>query len=79
MKEPIQEAQKKFSNSITFIDVDVNDIRNQTIVHKSGVFAVPTLAFYSKDGEKRLFLGVMDSAKLHERLLTLDSSGETQK
>jgi thiol-disulfide isomerase/thioredoxin len=75
MKEPIQEARKEFSDSITFIDVDVNDIRNLAIVRKSGVFAVPTLAFYSKDGEKRLFLGVMDSAKLHERLLTLGSSG----
>ena len=74
MKEPIRQAQEEFSNSVTILDVDVNDLRNQIVVRKAGVFAVPTLAFYSKDGKKQLHLGVMETDKLHERLLTLDSS-----
>lgn len=79
MKEPIRQAQEEFSGSVPILEVDVNDLRNQIIVRKAGVFAVPTMVFYNKDGKKQLHLGVMKTEDLRDRLLALKTDFSTSK
>ncbi len=79
MKEPIRQAQEEFSDSIAILDLDVNELRNQIVIRKAGVFAVPTLVFYDKNGKKQLHLGVMRIEDLRDRLLSLKTDYSTSK
>lgn len=79
MKEPVERVREEFSGEVAVISVDADDIRNQFIVRKAGVFGVPTLVFYSKDGRKQSHLGAMNIEELRSRLFDLEKDTSTTK
>lgn len=79
MKEPIRQVRDEFSNSVTILEVDVNDLHHQSLIRRIGIFAVPTLAFYKRDGSKQLFVGAMDKDKLRNRVMALEDNSLTTR
>ncbi len=79
MKEPVKKAQEEFSGSIAFFSINIQEPQNQNLVRKSGIRAIPTLVFYSRDGTKQSFLGPMKPEKLRERLILLQEDTDVKK
>jgi hypothetical protein len=71
----VEEVYPEFEGTITLVDVDVYDGRNQALVERSRIVAIPTVVLIDRTGQAQPFPGVMKAEQLRERLRALAGGG----
>ena len=61
----------EFDNKVILVDVDVYADENAGLLRDEMVRAIPTLVFYDRSGQRRVYVGVMEAAQLHQTLFVL--------
>ena len=61
----------EFDNKVILVDVDVYADENAGLLRDEMVRAIPTLVFYDRSGQRRVYVGVMEAAQLRLTLVTL--------
>jgi thiol-disulfide isomerase/thioredoxin len=70
----VEQVYPEFKDSIALVDVNVYDNRNQSLLQRAGIRAIPTLVFIDSAGQGQMFMGVMEAAQLRQTLQTLAGS-----
>ena len=71
MMEIVAQVYPEYDNKVVIVDVDVYADENAGLLRAEMVRAIPTLVFYDRSGQRRVYVGVMESAQLHQTLLGL--------
>ena len=71
MMETVAQVYPEFNNSITLVDINVYDKRNESLLRQVGLQYIPTLIFYNRAGKEQVSVGVMEAEKLRQTLATL--------
>ena len=74
MVETVNAAYPDYAGSVALVDVDVYDIRNDSLLQRAGIRIIPTLIFIDRNGEGRGFAGVMEAPALRRALQGLAES-----
>jgi len=72
MMQTVSRVYPEFDDSITLVDINVYDERNQSLLQRVGLQFIPTLIFYDKTGKGQVSVGVMEAEKLRQTLAALD-------
>jgi len=75
MMETVAQVYPEFNNSITLVDINVYDKRNESLLRQVGLQYIPTLIFYNRAGKEQVSVGVMEAEKLRQTLAAL-TTGE---
>jgi thiol:disulfide interchange protein len=75
MMETVAQVYPEFNNSITLVDINVYDKRNESLLRQVGLQYIPTLIFYNRAGKEQVSVGVMEAEKLRQTLVAL-TTGE---
>ena len=75
MMETVAQVYPEFNNSITLVDINVYDKRNESLLRQVGLQYIPTLIFYNRAGKEQVSVGVMEAEKLRQTLTAL-TTGE---
>lgn len=67
----VQQVYPEFAGSITLVDVDVYDERNERLMESAGIRAIPTVIFFDRRGEAQVRLGVVKAGELRRILNAL--------
>ena len=67
----VQQVYPEFQGTITLVDVNVYDGRNQALVERSRILAIPTVVLIDGTGQAQWFPGVMEAAQLRQKLQAL--------
>jgi thioredoxin-like negative regulator of GroEL len=67
----VGDVYPEFADSVALVDVNVYDERNATMLQEVGLQFIPTLIFYDQDGKAEVFVGVMPTEQLRQRLASL--------
>jgi thioredoxin-like negative regulator of GroEL len=70
----VEQVYPEFRGAITLVDVNVYEARNQALLQRAGIRAIPTLVFIDSAGQGQMFMGVMEAAQLRQTLQTLAGS-----
>ena len=71
MMNVVADVYPDFKDSVTLIDVDIYDQRNNNILRSENLQSIPTLVFYDSQGNRQLHLGVMPPDQFRATLLAL--------
>ena len=71
MMEIVAQVYPEFDNKVVIVDVDVYADENAGLLRAEMVRAIPTLVFYDRSGQRRVYVGVMEAAQLRLTLVTL--------
>lgn len=67
----VAEVYPEFQDSVTLIDVDVYDQRNENILRREGLQSIPTLVFYDSAGRRQMFIGAMPADQFRDVMTQL--------
>ena len=67
----VQEVYPEFEGSVTLVDVDVYDSRNDALVGRARVPGIPTVVLFDSSGEATWLVGVTAADQLRAHLLAL--------
>ena len=67
----VAQVYPEFDNKVILVDVDVYADENVNLLRYEMVRAIPTLVFYDRSGQRRVYVGVMEAAQLRLTLVTL--------
>jgi thiol-disulfide isomerase/thioredoxin len=67
----VQEVYPEFKGSVTLVDVDVYDPRNDALLGRVRVPGIPTVVLFDRSGEATWLVGVTAADQLRARLLAL--------
>ena len=70
----VEQVYPEFKGTITLVDVNVYDDRNQSLLQRAKIRAIPTLVFIDHAGQGQMFMGVMEAAQLRQNLQALAGS-----
>ena len=70
----VEQVYPEFKGAITLVDVNVYDDRNQALLQRAGIRAIPTLVLIDHTGQGQVFMGVMEAAQLRQNLQALAGS-----
>jgi thioredoxin-like negative regulator of GroEL len=70
----VEQVYPEFKGTITLVDVNVYDERNQSLLQRARIRAIPTLVFIDHTGQGQMFMGVMEAAQLRQTLQALAGS-----
>jgi thiol:disulfide interchange protein len=59
MIKVVEQVYPDFVNTVALVDVNVYDERNQNLLHRADIRAIPTLIFIDGDGEGKGYMGLM--------------------
>ncbi len=71
----VQEVYPEFEGSVTLVDVDVYDPRNDALLGRARVPGIPTVVLFDRSGEATWLVGVTAADQLRARLLALAAEG----
>jgi thioredoxin-like negative regulator of GroEL len=71
MTEIVAQVYPEFADSVTLIDVDVYDPRNDGLLKRARILGIPTVVVIDRAGEGTWLVGVTGAGQLRELLLTL--------
>lgn len=71
MMDTVADIYPEFQNSVVLVDVDVYDRNNTGILRREQVKSIPTLVFYSTEGNRQVFIGAMPSDQFRDTLTRL--------
>ena len=71
MMDIVAQVYPEFDNKVILVDVDVYADENAGLLRDEMVRAIPTLVFYDRSGQRRVYVGVMEAAQLRLTLVTL--------
>ena len=69
--DTVADSYPEFQNSVVLVDVDVYDRNNTGILRREQVKSIPTLVFYSTEGNRQVFIGAMPSDQFRDTLTRL--------
>ena len=61
----------EFEGSVTLVDVDVYDPRNDALLGRTRIPGIPTVVLFDRSGEATWLVGVTAADRLRARLLAL--------
>ena len=64
----VNQVYPEFADSITLVDVDVYDERNEALMESAGIRAIPTVILFDRSGAAEVRLGVVKAAELRRML-----------
>ena len=64
----VNQVYPEFADSITLVDVDVYDERNESLMESADIRAIPTVIFFDHSGAAEVRLGVVEAAELRQIL-----------
>ena len=70
----VEQVYPEFKDVIALVDVNVYDDRNQALLQRAGIRAIPTLVLIDHAGQAQVFMGVMEAAQLRQNLQALAGS-----
>ncbi|GAB4489441.1 MAG: thioredoxin family protein [Anaerolineales bacterium] len=68
MMEVVDQVYPAFQDSVVLIDVDVYDQNNTNILRRENLQSIPTLVFYDANGNRQMFIGVMEPDQFRQTL-----------
>ncbi len=71
----VGQVYPEFRGTITLVDVNVYDDRNQALLTRARILGIPTLVFIDRTGQAQSFPGVMEAPELRQQLRTLAAGG----
>ena len=71
----VHEVYPEFQGSVTLVDVDVYDQRNQALLGRARIPGIPTVVLFDRSGEATWLVGVTAADQLRARLLALAAEG----
>ena len=70
----VQQVYPEFEGAITLVDVNVYEERNQSLLQRAKIRAIPTVVFIDSAGQGQMFMGVMEATQLRQNLQALAGS-----
>lgn len=70
----VEQVYPEFKDAIALVDVNVYEDRNQSLLQRARIRAIPTLVFIDSTGQGQMFMGVMEAAQLRQTLQALAGS-----
>ena len=67
----VREVYPEFQGSVTLVDVDVYDPRNDALLARARIPGIPTVVLFDRSGEATWLVGVTAADQLRARLLAL--------
>ena len=67
----VAQVYPEFDNKVILVDVDVYADENASLLRYEMVRTIPTLVFYDRSGQRRVYIGVMEAAQLRQTLAAL--------
>ena len=67
----VDEVFPEFRNSVTLVDVNVYDEKNNKFLLRFGIQVIPTLVFINRNGEGKKAVGVLPPSQLRDQLILL--------
>jgi thiol-disulfide isomerase/thioredoxin len=71
MMETVGQVYPEFASSVTLVDVDVYDKRNDGLLRQSRIQVIPTLIFFNRQSQGQVHYGVMEAGDLRRQLAGL--------
>jgi len=71
----VKQVYPEFQGSITLVDVDVYDPRNENLLGRARIPGIPTVVLFDRAGEGKWLVGVTAAEQLREQLLALAAGG----
>jgi thiol:disulfide interchange protein len=76
VSERIAQVNPAYFEKVVFLEVDIHQPENRSVMKDVGVISVPTLAFYDSAGSRQIVLGMIELEDLEARLAQLAESAE---
>jgi thiol-disulfide isomerase/thioredoxin len=67
----VEQVHAEFVDTIALVDVNVYEDRNQALVERSRILAIPTVVLIDRTGKEESFLGVIEADQLRRELRAL--------
>lgn len=67
----VADVYPEFQGTVTLVDVDVYDDRNEALLSRARIVSIPTLVLFDRAGTSQWFPGVMDADQLRQHLQAL--------
>jgi len=71
MMDTVDQVYPEFRESVTLVDVNVYDERNQPLIERVRLQYIPTLILFDQNGQGQTHVGVMESSQLSAALAKL--------
>lgn len=67
----VEQVYPDFVNIVALVDVNVYDERNQNLLHRADIRAIPTMIFIDGDGQGKGYMGLMELDVFRDELQRL--------
>lgn len=71
MMDTVDQVYPEFNDSVSLVDVNVYDPQNENLLKRVGINSIPTLVFIDRQGQGKVFIGVMEADQLRQQLQLL--------
>ena len=71
----VKQVYPEFQGSITLVDVDVYDPRNENLLGRARIPGIPTVVLFDRAGKGKWLVGVTAADQLREQLVALAAGG----